>query len=478
MSIPRMSSPSLSARASTSSTASSTFASTLSAFFTDSDKPATFWRTLQTFNATRIVVALVLLVYMSTHGQKNTWSVEAFSYLQACSAYLALAIVFTLLAAYHRRHYKLQIVVQIVVDIATISLLYVGAGGAKSGLGMLYLFPLAGGAILASLPWALFFVSVTTLVLLGESVYQILQETSDAPTLQAGLSGAALFFAVFVINRLANKLMRQEALAEQTGKALKVQLAINRMAIADMGDGLLVVGRGGVILMANPVAERLLALTIPDENLPHHALPKLRDFPALLPITEALSIWNRRGLRITTSPEAALFVTLQHGEEREVSVHLKVRFVAVNTRELDDALYGYRSVIFLQDVSEIENQAQQLKLAAMGRLTASVAHEVRNPLAAISYAAALLREEANVDALDLASSSATTARLLKIIDDNVARLDRMVEDILKLSRKAQRQTAPILLAPLVLDIVEEFQKMHTINEGMVQALMLPGDQYR
>lgn len=458
-------------------------AKSTSAILADSAKPASFWRTLQTFNATRIVVALVLLAYINANGKKGSGFSHFFHYPETCTVYLMCAIAFTLLAAYYRRHDKLQIMVQIVVDIGAISILYVGAGGAKSGLGVLYLFPLAGGAILAPLALALFFVSLTTLILLGESGYQILNANSDATTVQAGLSGAAFFFAVFVINRLANRLIRQEELANQRGKDLRVQLAINHMAVADMGDGLLVIGPDGAILMANPAAERMLALSIPDEA-PRY---KLADFPALTPIAEAFFAWtataslrsgaNAPSMSDAVSSDSPFFVTIKHTDDRgpdgvvldwsghKLAVHFKLRFAAIKTQDLSE----YRAVIFLQDVSEIENQAQQLKLAAMGRLTASIAHEVRNPLSSISYAATLLTEEA---------ASPTQVRLLNIIDDNVARLNRMIEDILSLSRKAQRQTAPILLGPLVVDIVEEFQQTRVIEAGVMQLMLSTTDQYR
>jgi two-component system sensor histidine kinase PilS (NtrC family) len=114
--------------------------------------------------------------------------------------------------------------------------------------------------------------------------------------------------------------------------------------------------------------------------------------------------------------------------------HLKLRFARVDTP--DGA--AERSVIFMQDVSAIENQAQQLKLASMGRLTASIAHEVRNPLSAIGHATSLLAEDLNGPA---------ETRLLRIVGDNVARVNRMVEDILKLSRKVQPGGEPVRLAP-------------------------------
>lgn len=469
----------------------------MSAFFTDGDKPMTFWRTLQTFNITRIVVALVLLVYLSADVKNALQLSEFFNFPHTCSLYLLCAIIFTLLAAYCQRQYRLQIVVQIMVDIAAISILYIGAGGARSGLSVLFLFPLAGGAILATLPLAMLFVSIVTLILLGESGYQILQATSEATTVKAGLSGAAFFFSVFVINRLANRLIRQEELANQRGKDLRVQLAINRMAVADMGDGLLVVGPDGTILMANPMAGRMLGLSMLDDG-PRH---KLGDFPTLTPIAEAFFVWTTtvnqypgaaaqaasqptsqaapyfvQSVSDATSSDSPFLVTIKHTDDRrpntvllgssghELAANFKLRFAAVKTEDLSE----YVAVIFLQDVSEIENQAQQLKLASMGRLTASIAHEVRNPLSSISYAATLLIEDA---------TNPTQVRLLNIIEDNVTRLNRMIEDILSLSRKVQRQTAPILLCPLVFDIAEEFQQMNVIKQGVLHLMISMTDEY-
>lgn len=433
------------------------------------EKPDTFWRTLQTFNVTRIVVAMVMLAYLSTQSKSETLFSQLFTNSQTCSVYLLCAGVFTVITAHHHRHYMAQIVLPITVDMIAVSILYIGAGGAKGGLAILYLFPLAGAAILAPLLVALSFVSIATMVLLAESGYQILQSASDVSTVQGGLYGGAFFFAVLVINRLADKLIKQEELATQRGRDLRVQMDINRIAIKDMGDGLLVVDPIGTLIMANPAAERMLGLSLSDEE-PQH---KLSDYAVLAPITDALFAWESRvsdlPLAVYPTVEEAVFVTIKHTDDlsqaqeaaaigwsgrRELAAHLKVRFAAVRMRELSE----YRAVIFLQDVSEIENQAQQLKLAAMGRLTASIAHEVRNPLASISYAATLLAEEA---------ADQAEMRLLTIIDDNVARLNRMIEDILKLSRKAQRQLEPILLAPLLHDIVRDFRQTHAVMSAAI-----------
>ena len=202
----------------------------------------TFWRTLQTFCATRVVITLVLLAYFSINAFRESQSSNGYAEWQTCLLYLVLAFGFGSLSTYVQRRFMLQLLAQLVVDISVISILYIAAGGARSGLAILFLFPLSGAAVLAPLVLALFFVSIVTLILLGESLYQLLYSLVDTSPSQAGLYGAAFFAAIFVINRLAAKLIKQEDLAAQRGRDLQLQEAINRLVIADMNDGILVVG--------------------------------------------------------------------------------------------------------------------------------------------------------------------------------------------------------------------------------------------
>jgi two-component system, NtrC family, sensor histidine kinase PilS len=424
----------------------------------------TFWRSLQTFSVTRIVITLVLLVFLGINSFRDTGVAELFLDWRICLIYFMAALAFAIVAVYIQRRFILQLLIQIVVDIAAISLLYVAAGGAKSGLAILYLFPLAGCAIMVPLLVALFFVSVVTLILLFESGYQVLHAVPDASPARAGLYGAAFFAAIYLINRLAAKLIKQEELAARRGRDLQLQEEINRLVIADMGDGILVVGHDTEVFAGNPAVERMLGLSVA------YGLPRYRlvDLPSLAPIADAFSAWLARCTHAGSSDiEASVFVTVKPGDDltsqrrpggvaapREPAAHLKLRFVKVETAGLSED----RTVIFLQDVTEIENRAQQLKLASMGRLTASIAHEVRNPLSAISHAASLLHE-------DIADPS--QARLLKIVGDNVVRLNRMIEDILKLSRKAQTHNEPLALAPFLAEILSEFRDTHAIAPDLI-----------
>ncbi len=407
------------------------------------------WRSLQTFNITRIVIALVLLLYLGVSITDNGLRTDAVN-TEACVFYFLAALAFAGIGTWWKRRFLVQLGCQIAVDLTVISLLYLAAGGMRSGLAILYLFPLAGAAILAPLVLALFAASVATLFLLAESTWQVVMLDRQAPLMQAGLYGGAFFAGVLLVNRLAARLIKQEELAGQRGVDLRIQQLINGIVIADVGDGILVVGDDGQVFTGNPAARNTLGVEGDAAGF------RLGEAPGLEPVAQAFAAWLRAPV------EGAAFVTVKPYQEdagplrgrRDQPVHLKLRFARVDTAGV---ALG-RSVVFMQDVSAIENQAQQLKLASMGRLTASIAHEVRNPLSAIGHATALLAEDLHGPA---------ELRLLKIIGDNVARVNRMVEDILQLSRKVQPNGEPLQLANFLAELKLEFCETHGLAGDIV-----------
>jgi two-component system sensor histidine kinase PilS (NtrC family) len=415
----------------------------------------TFWRSLQTFTVTRIVITLVLLVYLTYDARHGhiTSQLSGTAYAETCIAYVLAALLFAAVTQRWRHRFLWQLSCQILVDIVAISLLYLAAGGARSGLGLLYLFPLAGAAILAPLVLALFSASLATLFMLAESTWRIFISNDEPPLFQAGIMGAAFFAMVVVVSRLAARLIRQEELASKRGADLRVQQAVYRIVVDDVGDGILVVGRDGFVFSGNPAARRMLGLEA--DSLETGDSFRLADGAALEPVAQGFDAWLAAG-------PADAHVTIKRWQEQEgpvrgrldQPVHLKLRFARVDT---PDGV-AERSVIFMQDVSAIENQAQQLKLASMGRLTASIAHEVRNPLSAIGHATSLLAEDLNGPA---------ETRLLRIVGDNVARVNRMVEDILKLSRKVQPGGEPVRLGAFLAELKAEFTETHGLADNMV-----------
>jgi two-component system sensor histidine kinase PilS (NtrC family) len=418
---------------------------------------STFWRSLQTLTVTRIVIALVLLLYLSVDVRRGR--LDGALYAETCIAYVLAALLFAAVAQRWRRRFLWQLSGQVIVDIVAISLLYLAAGGMRSGLALLYLFPLAGAAILAPLLLALFSAALATLFVLGESFWRIVMRADELPLTQAGLTGAAFFAVVLVVNRLAARLIKQEELAARRGADLRIQQAIYRIVVDDVADGILVLGCDGTVFGGNPAARRMLGLEMqPGED---GNVFLLTDLPALEPVAQSFAAWVGCCM---IAPAAATggFVTVKRWHETEgpvrgrldQPVHLKLRFARVETPEGA----AERSLVFLQDVSAIENQAQQLKLASMGRLTASIAHEVRNPLSAIGHATSLLAEDLHGPA---------EVRLLRIVNDNVARVNRMVEDILKLSRKVQPNGTPVALDDFLPELRAEFTEMHGMAGDIV-----------
>jgi two-component system sensor histidine kinase PilS (NtrC family) len=327
---------------------------------------------------------------------------------------------------------------------------------------ILYLFPLAGAAILAPLTLSLLSASLVALFLLAETLYHAFTGDRSLPLTQTGLYGAVFFAIVLVVSRLAAKLIGQEELAARRGADLQIQQAINQIVIADVEDGILVVGRDGRVFASNPAAQFMLGLHDGQRDF------RLADLAPLAPVAAAFSAWlHQDGGTAGKSALRTAFVTVKPAQlgagdaqpgawsgRRDLTVHLKLRFARVDTP--DEA--AERCVIFLQDVSAIENQAQELKLASMGRLTASIAHEVRNPLSAIGHATSLLAE-------DLGEPG--QKRLLRIVGDNVARVNRMVEDILQLSRKVQPNGDPLHLDVFLAELKAEFQETHGLRDDMM-----------
>ncbi|HAV35858.1 MAG TPA: two-component sensor histidine kinase, partial [Massilia sp.] len=195
---------------------------------------ATFWRSLQALNVTRIVIGVVLLLYLAFDVRDGRATTDP-AYARTCIAYFAAAVLFGLLTTFWKRRFPLQLACQIATDLATISLLYLAAGGLRSGLGILYLFPLAGAAILAPLVLALFAASIASIFILLEASWQIFAREGEPPLMQAGMYGVAFFAVVLLVNRLAARLIGQEELASQRGLDLQVQQSINEIVIADVG---------------------------------------------------------------------------------------------------------------------------------------------------------------------------------------------------------------------------------------------------
>ena len=380
-----------------------------------------FWISLGYFNLYRVALATLFISLSVVYGDAlnlGSHSLELFRY--TCAAYLAAAVIFQLVLRKVREHFNVQLSLHVCVDVFAITLLMNASGGMRSGLGVMLVVSMIGAAIVAPRRLGYLYAALATIALLLEQAYWVLGH--DAPVngfVQPGLLAMGCFAATGITGWLASRVATNERLAALRGRALATQTRVNQLVLQDMHDGVLVLDRDGSIVQHNPQAQLLLRadslVGMDIETLLPDFAPRWRG-------------WRADGGAI-------------------VSGDSTVRGRDIGLRVVDAGTEEGHSVLFIEDTTRAREQAQQLKLAALGRLTANIAHEIRNPLAAISHASELLQEEKRGE---------DRARLTRIIQDNTRRLDRLVSDVLQLNRRDRMSADPIRLHPWLREFLVEF----------------------
>jgi two-component system sensor histidine kinase PilS (NtrC family) len=396
----------------------------------------TYWRSLFYFNVYRLIVATLLLVTAVVFSESLFGSRSLNLYFYASAAYILSTVVFFVTATSRRPDFNLQIALQVGADVLFITLLTYTSGGVSSGLGLLLLASLAAAGIISRGRLTLFFASIASIAVLLEHTYEVLyHEGSLNLFVQVGLLSVGYFATAWLAHTLARYTQASEQLAAQREVDLANMAQVNQLVIQDMQDGVLVVDERGVIRQINRRAVEILG-PIPKSG---RELVLKEYAPAL---SDRLQKWRE-------DPGAG-FDPL-----RTVLTHklAGARFVPVGRNR------NVGAVVFLEDLSRIQAEAQQMKLAAMGRLTANIAHEIRNPLSAINHAAELLLEEPNL--------SETQNRLLTIVHDNTQRLDRMVQDVLKLNRRDRAHRETFMVSEFLRTFVAQFAQIEKVPDGVI-----------
>ncbi|MCI3952203.1 MAG: integral rane sensor signal transduction histidine kinase, partial [Burkholderiales bacterium] len=348
------------------------------------EQPQPFWRSLHFFNAYRLFVAVFLLAIVTVWGNSLQFASRNLTLFGVTAAlYVAFSIVCFALVRLKWR-FNLQITVQAVADIVFIVVMMHASGGISSGMGLLLLATLAAVGLISRGRLALAHAALASIAVLLEHTYSVLRLDENVSLyVQAGLMSVGYFATAWLAHALAQYAAASERLAAQREVDLANLAQVNQLVIQDMQDGVLVVDASGVIRQVNARAERMLG------SLRHRDMQLWDYAPGL-----ATTFERWRG--------GSGAVDANSGPILNNSVN--ARFVPIGrTRQVG-------AVIFLEDLTRVQAQARQLKLAALGRLAANIAHEIRNPLGSISHAAELLQEEPPI--------SQTTKRLLSIIHDN------------------------------------------------------------
>jgi len=404
-------------------------------------KPETspYWRLLGFSNFYRFVIACALVAYYFFWRDRDLWdNYNSALYLKVALAYLAVSLTAASLSWLRRFRFDHQLTLLTIIDISFIVALIYAAGGLRSGLGLLLVVSIASASLISQGRLALFYAALASIALLLEQSYQLITwDTNYADYTHAAMLSLSCFATAWVGHSLAKRMLQSEALASQRGIDLENLAQINALIIQEMKDGILVVDNDCQLRHHNFQAEDLLGNREQawDAQTLGHASPEL---------AELMRNWIDEGAgeaAISNMKSNPIKLSI---DERELSI----RFMPVG----QDRKQG--AVIFLEDWSQMQTQAQQLKLAALGRLTANIAHEIRNPLSAISHANQLLQEEEQFDA--------ASQRMLQIIGDNVQRMDQIVQDVLELNRRDRTHQETVVLKEFLLEFHHQFCQVEKI----------------
>ena len=298
---------------------------------------------------------------------------------------------------------------------------------------LLVLPVLMAGILTPRLP-ALATAAGVALMLLGAAA-RVAGSVPDSAALmsQAGLSGIGLFVVALLAGELSMRLAHEERTARDSRERARQQAQLSRLVIEDMADGVIVVDRQLRVRAANPSARRLLVAQASRCPSPPFSL---RLHPGWLVLADEVEQAFGRG----HWPAAPIDLNIQLEDGTRRALHIRGRFTRSRSDGNDTAPADEPPcVLFIEELRAVQARLRQERLAAMGRISAGVAHEIRNPLAAISQANALLEED---------ELRPDQRRLIRIMTDNIERLRRIVDDVM--------EAAPGSLSPSrTLDVTAE-----------------------
>jgi len=384
-------------------------------------------------------VALLLVYFAIGRGPLGTYQPIVFEV--SVHLYLGFAVVALLLHLRWVGDDDKNGQLAIFLDIVLITVMMHASGGVQSGLGMLIAVSIALGSLSLIGHTALFFAALGTFAVLAETIYsQISDAFAETAYTQAGLLGASFFALALLAHRLGRRATESQELADQRGSDLANLAQLNDFVIQQMRTGILVIDDQAVIQMMNEAAWALLGMPV---AMRHHHLEESSP-----PLAQQYRQWLQQ--RDAVRPD---FRATSGGRD------LRASFTAIGNSNSPGTL------IVLEDTGQLTAEAQQLKLASLGRLTAGIAHEIRNPLGAISHASQLLEESPQLPHAD--------KRMIEIIQQNSRRVNEVVESIFKLSRQDNPHPKPLVLGPWLDEKVEEIRQNQRLSATQLQTQIDP-----
>ncbi len=389
------------------------------------------WRVIGLLNLYRILVPLVLLGVQTFAGPQWMLVVpHPHLLLSACIAYLTAALLLIIARRLKWSSLRIVTLINASVDATAIAYILYASGGVSSGLGILLVLPVAAIAVLSEHRDAFLFAAVAAIAVLIQQMFVHWLDaapSADYPT--AGVIGVVLFVVALSAWPVANRLRESEALVRRQEIDLANLAQLSQYIVQHLRESLLVVDQQDRIRLINESAAQILG----DSNAYPDALLGEAS-PRLLYLLER---WRQNQTKPVAFPAAEQTFAAADGARL-----IRAHFAPLGSAEPAPVL------VFLEDTSLLNEKVQQSKLAALGRLSASIAHEIRNPVGAMSHAAQLLAESSNL--------SDAERRLTEIMRSNGERVSGIINNVLRLSRREDTHVETLSLQAWAEDFHAEF----------------------
>lgn len=392
------------------------------------------WKLLKYFNFYRLAIAIAASAIAVFIGKYTPFGeVHPGLFLSSSVVYAIISLTAVFAIHWRKPDYESQATLLSFSDITLLTIVMHASGGLASGLGLMLVVAIAGASLMLGKRLTIFYASLATIAVLLEHSWSWLTGVSVGENEmmqgfpQVGLFGIGLYATAFFGYLLATRLRATEELAQRRGVDVVNLTQLNEIVIQRMQSGVVICDPQGNIRLINQSALKYLGI--------HNEAEKKSTLNEISPdLAIQLFQWLgnsavNRGRKVFTSP---------------VGYTLLPRFVSLGDKNAV-------KLIFLEDMAILKQQAQQLKMAALARLTASIAHEIRNPLGALTNAAQLLGETMDTD-------NAEEKRLVKIIEEQSKRMNVIVQNVTQLSRRDRINPVQLELESWLEDFLRQYSE--------------------
>ncbi|MGH6780903.1 MAG: histidine kinase dimerization/phospho-acceptor domain-containing protein, partial [Sphingomonadaceae bacterium] len=338
-----------------------------------------------------------------------------------------------------------QAFIHIAFDVVAVTLLLLASGGAASGVGLLLIMPVAAVSILLPPRVATTVAAIAAVGVLGQQLALWFARVTDPSELtQAGILGSVIFVAALAVAPLARRLRESEERVRQRDLDLANLAELSQYIVERLRESLVVVDEQDRIRLINESARQILGSEATANSLLGEVSPRL---------LYLLTMW-RQSTPVTDTAAGNL---LAADGLREVRPH----FAPLGQARPPPVL------VFLEDLTALDDRIQQTRLAALGRLSASIAHEIRNPVGAISHASQLLAEDTAL--------SDSGRRMTEIIRANAERVSTIIGNVQQLARRESTRPERMPLGEWIADFVGEFTITGGHDAGQLTAELIDPD---